>query len=129
MASTLSFDISFMLFIILLGLNYINVIAIHCPTNPRKHFDFALCQDVPSDYFCAVGHETREWLKSLYTAALNDVTTPVRKRQEIRTLTEQQRQTFYNAVNALKQDTVIFVKLFDKTMAITVICLSIIIII
>lgn len=72
-----------------------------------SEINFADCnQDLADVYFCSLTKEQQDWVYSLWKAALEDRSTPIRKRREIRTLTEEERETFFSALNKLKNDTV-----------------------
>ncbi|CAG2245573.1 TYR [Mytilus edulis] len=79
-----------------------------------SEINFADCnQDLSNEYFCSLNKEQQDWLDLLWTAALEDRSTPIRKRREIRTLTEEERKTFFSALNKLKNDTTVKPNKFD----------------
>ncbi|XP_071126514.1 tyrosinase-like protein 2 [Mytilus edulis] len=85
---------------------------IHCIM--LSEINFADCnQDLSNEYFCSLTDEQQDWVYSLWKAALEDRSTPIRKRREIRTLTEEERETFFSALNKLKNDTTVKPNKFD----------------
>ncbi|XP_052066080.1 tyrosinase-like protein 2 [Mytilus californianus] len=79
-----------------------------------SEINFADCnQDLSREYFCSLTLEQQTWLQSLWKAALQDRSTPIRKRREIRTLTATERSTFFSALNNLKNDTTVKPNKFD----------------
>ncbi|XP_076112242.1 tyrosinase-like protein 2 [Mytilus galloprovincialis] len=85
---------------------------IHCIM--LSEINFADCnQDLADVYFCSLTKEQQDWVYSLWKAALEDRSTPIRKRREIRTLTEEERETFFSALNKLKNDTTVKPNKFD----------------
>jgi hypothetical protein len=66
-------------------------------------FDTRTCHEVSYDYYCTLPRSTQDWFRGLYNEALADST---HTRKEIRTLSDEDRQAYIDAVLALKNDKV-----------------------
>lgn len=76
-----------------------------CNDEINNDVNYVFCAN-PEEYYCRPNNEQqRRWLRSLYDDAWRDRTTPKRQRREIRMLSAEERQKYYDAVNALKRDT------------------------
>lgn len=78
-----------------------------CTIQDEYEFDFTYCSEtLANEYHCTLTKKQQDWLVSLWQEALQDRSSPPRRRREIRVLSEIERANYFNAVNELKADKV-----------------------
>lgn len=82
-----------------------------CTILDESEFEFKFCHaNLANDYRCTLSQIQQDWLASLWKEALQDRSYPLRKRREIRVLSNTERSKYFKAMNELKDDTVCMVQ-------------------
>lgn len=107
MVSVLSFVVLFLLNVVVRSELTVEGHDPDCTIIDETEFEFATChENLANDYLCTLSQIQQDWLTSLWKEALQDRPYPLRKRREIRVLSDTERSKYFKAINDLKADTV-----------------------